>query len=50
MTLGIAASSSVVKERIPRNAVGHISVMKTATPTASGTAMIRETKDETTVP
>ncbi len=44
-TLGIAASSSVRNERPPRSAFGHISVRKTATPTASGTAITSATID-----
>ncbi len=50
MTLGIAASNSTKNDSGPRNALGHISVVNTATPTESGTAMTSATRDETSVP
>ena len=46
----MAAKSSVVKERIPRSPTGHISVMKTATPTDNGTAMTSASSEDKTVP
>ena len=46
----MAAKSSVVKERVPRSPVGHISVMNTATPIDSGTAMTSESSEDTIVP
>ncbi len=49
-TLGIAASSSVRKEIVPRSGFGHISVVNTATPTESGMAITRATSEETRVP
>src|SRR5579859_4368203 len=50
MTLGIAASSSVRKASGPRSARGHISVRKTASPTARGTAISRAMTEVTSVP
>ncbi len=49
-TLGIAASSSVMKASGERSQRGHISVRKIARPTASGTAMTSATSEETSVP
>ncbi len=46
----MAANNSVVKERIPRRPTGHISVIKTATPMESGTAMTSESSEDTIVP
>ncbi len=46
----MAAKSSVVKERIPRSPTGHISVMKTATPRDSGTAITSASSEDTIVP
>jgi hypothetical protein len=50
MTLGIAASSSTKNESGARRVFGHISVVKTATPIESGTAITSATKEETSVP
>src|SRR5208283_151395 len=50
MMLGMAASSSVRKAKGPRKRLGHISVGKAATPTASGTASKSERNEETNVP
>src|ERR1035438_3885823 len=50
MTLGMAARSSVTKANGARNMRGHISVRKTATPMASGTASSSARKDDTSVP
>jgi hypothetical protein len=46
----MAAKSSVVKERIPRRLIGHISVIKTATPIDNGTAITSASNEETSVP
>ena len=49
-TLGIAASNSTKNESGPRSALGHISVVNTATPIESGTAMSKASNEETKVP